>query len=142
MDVDQARVRPGPLRWIWYALGGGLPEVHDTWVLHDTTCRTWVLRYVARVVVQISWLIAAVLVFLPAPFGIRLLTVVGTGLPSILFAMFFAVPGNEHRLVKAGYPAGLGARLRAQRALQTQVSANHARRERIAARRARRLSPP
>ncbi|MCW2578029.1 MAG: uncharacterized protein JWR66_4059, partial [Modestobacter sp.] len=33
--------RPGVLRWLWYALGGGLPERHSAWVLHDTTTGSW-----------------------------------------------------------------------------------------------------
>ncbi|WP_346278999.1 DUF5313 family protein, partial [Pseudonocardia sp.] len=42
------RRRPGPLRWLWYALGGGLPPLYRRWVLHDTTCETWRLRHFAR----------------------------------------------------------------------------------------------
>ena len=139
MSETRGRVRPGPVRWIWYALGGGLQPRHSTWVLYDTTCGTWVLRYVARVTVQISWLIAAVLIFIPAPLNVRVLTAVGTGLPSILFALFFAVPGNEHRLAKAGYRPGIGEQIRTERSLRAQIEGNRMRRERIAARRARRL---
>lgn len=135
MNVEQNRVRPGLLRWIWYALGGALPARHSTWVLYDTTCRTWIPRYVARAAVQISPLVVAVLVFIPAALNVRVLTAVGTGLPSILFALFFAVPGNENRLAKAGYPAGIGERIRAERSTRAQIEGNRMRRERIAARR-------
>jgi hypothetical protein len=138
MDVEQDRVRPGPLRWVWYALGGALPPRHNTWVLHDTTCRTWIPRYVARATVQISPLIVAVLVFIPAALSVRVLTAVGTGLPSILFALFFAVPGNENRLAKAGYPAGIGERIRTERSTRAQIEGNRLRRERMAARQVRR----
>lgn len=133
-----SRVRPGLRQWLWYALGGGLPARHNTWVLHDTTCSTWVLRYIARVVVQISPLVIAALVFIPAPLSVRVLTVVGTGLPSILFALFFAVPGNEHRLVKAGYRPGTGEWVREQRSIQAQIRGVRMRRDRAAERRARR----
>ena len=40
--------RPDPLRWLWYAYGGGLPARFAPWVLHDTTCRTWWLRHLVR----------------------------------------------------------------------------------------------
>ena len=46
--------RPNPLQWLWYAYGGGLPERHASWVLHDTTTRTWWLRHLLRAVVQIA----------------------------------------------------------------------------------------
>ena len=45
-------VRPAPHRWIWYALGGGLPERNRGWVLHDTTTGTWWLRHIARSLVR------------------------------------------------------------------------------------------
>jgi hypothetical protein len=39
MDIDETteRVQPGPLRWIRYVYGAGLPERYRTWVLHDVT---------------------------------------------------------------------------------------------------------
>ena len=47
------RVRPNPLLWIWYAHWGRLPERHSVWVLYDTTCSTWVLRYFARILTAV-----------------------------------------------------------------------------------------
>jgi hypothetical protein len=46
------RVRPNPLRWVAYAYGAGLPPRYRTWVLHDVTTRTWVLRHITRSIVQ------------------------------------------------------------------------------------------
>src|SRR3954447_16205173 len=46
-------VRPGPLAWIWYAIGGRLPERNRSWVLFDVTCRTWLLRHFARLLLII-----------------------------------------------------------------------------------------
>jgi hypothetical protein len=45
--------RPGPLRWLWYAMGGGLRPAHRRWVLHDLTVRTWRLQQPFRSIVQI-----------------------------------------------------------------------------------------
>ena len=30
-------VRPDPLHWLWYAVGGGLPPRYRAWVGHDVT---------------------------------------------------------------------------------------------------------
>ena len=59
-------VRPAPHRWLWYALGGRLPERHRGWVLFDTTTRTWGLRHVGRMLVQMAVPIVLILVLLPA----------------------------------------------------------------------------
>ena len=51
--ADGQRRRPDPLRWIWYALGGGLGPRYRQWVLHDLTCGTRWVRQLARAVVQL-----------------------------------------------------------------------------------------
>ena len=65
--------RPDPVRWLWYAYGGGLPERFSPWVLHDTTCRTWAARHVLRIVVQIAPFVAAIIVFVPGPLWLRVM---------------------------------------------------------------------
>src|SRR4051812_9703632 len=99
-------VRPAPHRWIWYALGGGLPERHRAWVLHDTTTGTWWLRHVARSLVQVAVPIALVMVLLPAGWGLRAAAAGG----GLALALFYSLPympeTTENRVVKAGYPAG------------------------------------
>jgi hypothetical protein len=57
--------RPDPLRWYWYALGGGLPARHRAWVLHDLTTRTWQLRQLARSIVQVLPVSLLVVLFIP-----------------------------------------------------------------------------
>jgi hypothetical protein len=99
-------VRPAPHRWLWYALGGGLPERHRGWVLHDTTTRTWWLRHVARTLVQVAVPIALVMTLLPADWGLRA-AAAGGGLALALFYSLAYMPETtENRVVKAGYPAG------------------------------------
>jgi hypothetical protein len=99
-------VRPAPHRWIWYAFGGGLPERHRGWVLHDTTARTWWLRHVARMLVQLAIPIALLMAFLPASWGLRA-ACAGGGLALALFYSIAYMPeAVENRVVKAGYPVG------------------------------------
>lgn len=98
--------RPGPFRWIWYALGGALPARNHRWVLHDTTTGTWWLRHIARVLVQVAVPIVLVMALLPAGWGLRA-AAAGGGLALALFYSLAYMPETtENRVVKAGYPAG------------------------------------
>jgi Family of unknown function (DUF5313) len=113
----EAVVRPAPHRWIWYALGGGLPRRNSRWVLHDTTTGTWWLRHIARSLVQVAIPIALVMVFLPAGWGLRA-AAAGGGLALALFYSLAYMPETtENRVVKAGYPAGTATAERERRGL-------------------------
>ena len=68
---DEPIVRPAPHRWLWYARGGGRPRRHRAWGVYDTTTETWWLRHVARTLVQMAIPIVAIVVLLPAPWGLR-----------------------------------------------------------------------
>lgn len=130
--------RPGVLRWLWYAVGGGLPPRYSAWVLHDATCSTWFLRHIVRTLVLVALPVAAVVIFLPAPTGIRVLTAVTCGLCAVMFAIVHSIESTERRVVRAGYVGGTAEELRGRRANEAQRAANAARRERrerIAARR-------
>jgi hypothetical protein len=98
--------RPGVLRWLWYALGGGLPERHRAWVLHDTTTGSWGVRHVLRAVVQMAVPIALVLLLVPGPFWIRAMAAVGGLLLGLIFSVAYMTETTENRVKKAGYPAG------------------------------------
>jgi hypothetical protein len=101
--------RPGPLRWLWYAVGGSLPPRHRSWVFRDTTSRTWVLRHLVRALVQLAVPIALVLLLLPGPFWIRGMAAIGGVLLGLIFSVAYMTETVEHRLVQAGYPAGSAA---------------------------------
>lgn len=133
---------PGLWQWLRYAITARLPEQHSAWVLHDVTTRTWVLRHAARSLVLLLVPVLAVLLFLPASLDVRVLTVLNAGLPAFLASMVFLLPACERRLVRAGHAAELGQVIREKRSIEKQTTANHARRERIAQRRARRLGTP
>jgi hypothetical protein len=108
------RTRPHPIQWLWYAFGGGLPRSLAPWVLADTTGRTWIWRHVARAVVQMLPVVAICLA-VPVPLAYRLSAAFGGLLLGLVFSMAFMTETIEHRVAKAGYPAGTAAQLRAER---------------------------
>jgi hypothetical protein len=105
-------VRPAPHRWLWYALGGGLPARHRSWVLFDTTTGTWGLRHVARMLVQLALPIAVVVIFLPAPLALRLAVAGGGIFLALIYSLAYMPEVTENRVVKAGYPAGTATAVR------------------------------
>jgi Family of unknown function (DUF5313) len=115
------RRRPNPLQWVWYALGGGLPRELSPWVLADTTGRTWIVRHLARAVVQLLPLLVLCVAVVPVPLSYRLSAAAGGLLLGLLFSMAFMTETIEHRTTKAGYPPGTAARLRAERAERARV---------------------
>jgi hypothetical protein len=118
------RQRPGVFRWLWYAMGGGLPARHASWVLHDTSTRTWALRHVLRSMVQLAIPIVLVLILVPGPFWIRSMAALGGILLGLFFSIGYMTETTENRVKRAGYPAGLAqaARDRAARERQTAES--------------------
>jgi hypothetical protein len=98
--------RPGPFHWLWYALGGGLPARNRTWVLYDTTTRTWVLRHLVRSAVQLAIPIGLVLLLVPGEFWIRGMAALGGILLALFFSVAYMVETTENRVKRAGYPAG------------------------------------
>jgi len=113
--------RPGPLQWIWYALGGGLPRDLSPWVLADTTGRTWIVRHLVRGVVQMLPVVALCLFAVPVPLVYRVSAAAGGLLLGLMFSIAFMTETIEHRVAKAGYPPGTAARLRAERAERERV---------------------
>ncbi|WP_188317099.1 DUF5313 family protein [Solihabitans fulvus] len=105
------RKRPHPILWIWYAFGGRLPQRYRTWVLHDITCRTWVLRHILRGLVQMSPVFLVLL--LPGELWIRLLACLLGVLVGYFYVLAYMLETTEQRLVKCGYPRGTGRDTRA-----------------------------
>ncbi len=130
-------VRPAPHRWIWYAFGGGLPARHRGWVLFDTTTRTWWLRHVVRMLVQLAIPIGLLVAFLPAGWGLRL-ACAGGGLALALFYSVAYMPeAVENRVVKAGYRAGTATQVRDRAGLVRQQQESERKRAANAKRAAR-----
>jgi hypothetical protein len=102
--------RPNPLRWLWYAVGGRLPDRYREWVLYDLTSRTWVFRHLARALVQHSvWLLV---LLLPIPLSLRLWMIAVAVSVGIFFSLSFMEDASERRLIKHGFPVGLNRRIR------------------------------
>ena len=111
-DRQERPARPAPHRWLWYAVGGRLPDRHRSWVLHDTTTGSWWLRHVARSIVQMAVPIGLVLALLPAPWGLRAAAAGGGVVLALIFSLAYMSETTENRVVKAGYPAGTAQTMR------------------------------
>jgi hypothetical protein len=106
------RQRPNPLRWLWYAVGGSLPERHRTWVLHDLTCRTWPLRHLLRACVQVAPVVVVLLLIVPGTLTIRIAAVTAGLLLGLFYSCAYMYEISEHRVAKAGYPVGTAKAVR------------------------------
>jgi hypothetical protein len=113
--------RPGPLQWLWYAFGGGLPPELSPWVLEDTTRRSWIVRHLTRAVVQLLPVLVLCLLLVPVPLAYRVSAAAGGLLLGLLFSIALMTETIEHRVAKAGYPPGTAARRRAERAEQDRL---------------------
>jgi hypothetical protein len=129
--------RPGPFRWLWYALGGGLPRRFSTWVLYDTSTSTWLLRHVARALVQLAVPIALVLLLVPGEFWIRGMAALGGVILAMIYSISYSTEFSENRAVKAGYQVGSAQAARDSNARRREALDSVRRRE-AAARRAER----
>lgn len=109
---ERTAVRPNPLRWLWYAYGGRLPDRHREWVLYDITCRTWVLRHFSRSLVQVSP--GLLFLLLPGPLWIRGLAILGGVIMALWYSLAYMEHTCEHRIAKQGYPLGTGKVTREQ----------------------------
>ena len=111
---DDQRRRPDPLRWMWYAFGGGLGRGYRQWVLHDLTCRTRWERQIARAVVQVAPLAMVVLLVLGSGWIAWVGVVCGLVL-ALIYSIAYFDPAVEHRLARHGYPPGTAHRIRTER---------------------------
>jgi uncharacterized protein DUF5313 len=103
---------PGPLRWIWYALGGGLPPRYREWVLRDVSAPRWWLRQIVRALVQALPVGLVVGLLIPGPLWVRVLAVAGGVFVAMIYVVAFIDEAVEHRAVKAGYPRGYARQVR------------------------------
>ncbi|WP_020496536.1 DUF5313 family protein [Sciscionella marina] len=109
--------RPNPAQWIWHAIGGRLPMRYKEWALHDATCRTWWLRYLAGVLLRVS-VPALILFFVLASFGgplwLAFLSVLLGLIVSIYYGLTYAPDSIDSRLVRYGYPPRTASTVREQ----------------------------
>jgi hypothetical protein len=136
--VSEPIQRPNPLLLLKYSLGGSLPRRYSPWILHDVTCRTWLVRHFARTMLVIVPLFSVYMALMPTSLGVRLLTGLTFSGAIFMFSLVNIQVDTDRRAVRAGYGASLPARIRSQQSVDRQGLANHLRRERIAERRDRR----
>ena len=108
------RQRPGPLRWLWYAVGGSLGPRYRQWVLHDLTCQTRWMRQMIRAVIQVVPLAAVLLLALGTSWITWAGVICGLVLALIFSAAYFD-QSADYRLVKHGFPPGTVQEIRTQR---------------------------
>ena len=111
-------LRPGPFRWLRYQYGGTLPDRYRDWVLHDATCRSWVLRVLVRGLLQVAPLAAVLLVGL-GTLGGSWPIAAGAVLLGILvvarIVLTSSVDSVDARLAKHGFPPRYGSEVRGRR---------------------------
>jgi hypothetical protein len=107
--------RPGPFRWLLYALGRGLPRQYREWVLYDVTTRTWVLRHLLRASVQLAPVAVLLYLLMPGSPGIRAGAVVGGLLLGFFYSAAYMDETAENRATKAGYARGTAREIRDRR---------------------------
>jgi hypothetical protein len=137
-DAGQPIDRPNIAQLLWYSIGGSLPRRYSTWVLHDVTCRTWLLRHFARTTLIVVPIFVAYMALMPSSLGVRLITGLTFSGAIFMFSLVNIQVDTDRRAVRAGYGASVPARIRSQQSVQRQGVTNHQRRERIAERRDRR----
>jgi hypothetical protein len=108
--------RPGPVRWLWYAFGGRLPDRYRQWVLHDVTVPTWRLRYGAQIFVRtLPFLIAGFVALILLP-DVSAWLAVGAMALALLFTLYFTLTSSDEfrnvRLVQHGFPPNVSASAR------------------------------
>jgi hypothetical protein len=136
IEDDPVR-RPALHRWLWYAFGGSLPARNRGWVLHDTTVRTWWLRHIARMLVQLAVPVVLLMVFLPASWELRAACAGGGFALALFYSMAYMPESTETRVVKAGFPAGTATAHRERAALLREQRESERRRAAAAKRAAR-----
>ena len=108
---DRQARRPGPLRWIRYALGGSLSPRYRQWVLHDLTCRGRWIRQIVRAVLQVAPFAVLLLLTLGTSWITWVGVICGLGL-ALVYSLAYFNQSADYRLVKHGFPPGTAALLR------------------------------
>jgi hypothetical protein len=106
--------RPGPLRWLWYTMGGSLGPRYRQWVLHDLTSRGRWMRQMLRAVIQVVPLAVVVLLTLPSGWVTWVGVICGLVL-ALIFSVAYFDQSADYRLVKHGFPPGTAREILARK---------------------------
>lgn len=116
-DPDMPMRRPHPVQWLRYQYTGRLPAEYREWVLHDSTCPTWMLRVVIRGcfhIAPIAAVVGAVLMWLGSSWPLALGALLLGVLVVLRIAVTCASEAVDARLVRHGFPPGHGSTARQQ----------------------------
>lgn len=114
MAAGEEKVRPGPIGWLRYSVGGRLPEELAPWVLKDATSRAWRWRLAARNLVYLVPL-TSVWLLLPGPLGLRLSLSLMAMLVGVFYSQAYGDESVELRVAKHGYEYGQARAIRRER---------------------------
>lgn len=110
--------RPHPLWWVYYQYNGRLPDRYREWVVHDVTCRTWLLRVFVRGLVMVAPVVVVLFALLlwwghswPLAAGSIALGL----LVNLRYSLQYSEESANSRLVRHGFPPGHATEVRAQR---------------------------
>lgn len=108
--------RPNPLLWLWYAVGGKLPDRYKEWVLHDATVPTWLVRHVIRrlvfmlpILTALYVLLAVILDFAPTIVLLGLALGVYAG---VYYSLIFSTHSVDSRVTRHGFPDEYASQVR------------------------------
>ncbi|RSM89446.1 hypothetical protein DMH04_05435 [Kibdelosporangium aridum] len=108
--------RPNPAQWLWYAVGGKLPDRYREWVLHDATAPTWLVRHVIRRLVFMAPILAALYLVLAVMMDFDLtIVLVGLGLgvyAGMYYSLIFSTHSVDSRVTRHGYPDQYASQVR------------------------------
>lgn len=114
--------RPGPHRWLWYALTGRLDPRFREWAFRDLTARTWPLRHLARLLVWAVPVVLLLLLMLPGQMSVRVTAALTGMVIGVLYSFVFLHESTERRAVKLGYRPGAAEEARRQRAARDELA--------------------
>ena len=110
--------RPNPALWLWYSLGGRLPQRYREWVLRDVTSKTWLIRHLLRTLIRLLIPLGILFIVLSQFGGPLYIILMALGLGLIVglyYSLSYASEANDARLRKYGYPGAYGSTIRDNR---------------------------
>jgi hypothetical protein len=102
---------------VYYQYGGTLPGRYREWVLHDATCRTWLLRVFVRgfvMVAPVAALLFAGFLLLGHSWLLAIGSIVLGLLVNLRYSLSYSEDSVNSRLHRHGFPAGYGTTMRAK----------------------------
>ena len=108
-----------PALKVWYYAGGRLPQRYREFVHDDVTGPKWLVRFTIRSLVQVTPLVAVIVLALVFGLGSPWPLAIACGalgfVVGLYFALSYAPESVDYRLTKYGYPRGSATQGRRER---------------------------